>query len=362
MTTFFEAIVARRALILAAAFLLAVGGVINLFGVSIGAVPDISPKQVMILTQAKGLGPLEVERLVTFPIENAMAGIPKLKSIRSTSRFGISAVYVTFQDEIGVDAARALVAERLPVAEATMPPGMGKPEMGPMATGLGEVYQFELIGPGYSPLELYRILKWQVAPKLKLVTGVTGVNIYGGKLETYEVRVDADALRRYKIPLATLYDAVAANNETRGGAYIDHGEEQEVVRGIGLVDKLSDLANIVLATGPGGVPVKISDVAKVVKGYMPQLGAVTHDAKGQTVVGVVLMLYGDNPSTVVDAIERQVATIQASLPPGVAIRPYYERSGLVQRTIHTVEHNLVEGAVLVAVVLLFMLGNWRARR
>ena len=360
MTRFFGFIVARRGLILALAALLAIGGAINLSGLSIDAVPDISPKQVMILTEAKGLGPLEVERLVTFPVENAMAGVPDMKSIRSTSRFGISAVYITFKEAVSVENARAEVSERLTAAIATMPPGVGKPTMGPVATGLGEVYQFELRGPGYTQMELHRILEWQIAPKLKLVPGVTDVNIYGGQLETYEVRVAADALRRYKITLAQVFDAVANNNETRGGAYIDRDQEQEVVRGIGLVKKLENLGEIVLATGPGGVPVKVSDVGSVVRAPMVRLGAVSHDGVGETVVGVVLMLYGDNAADVVGAIKTAVTKIQASLPPGVAIRPYYDRSALVDRTIHTVEHNLLEGALLVGFVLLVMLGNWRA--
>ncbi len=360
MARFFAFIVARRELVLALAVLLAIGGTINLTGLSIDAVPDISPKQVMILTQAKGLGPLEVERLVTFPLENTMAGTPNVKSIRSTSRYGISAVYVTFQDGVPVETARALVAERLPAAIATMPPGVGTPNMGPVATGLGEVYQFELRGPGYTPMQLHRILEWQIAPKLKLVSGVTDVNIYGGQLETYEVRVLADSLRRYKITLAQVFDAVANNNETRGGAYIDRDQEQEVVRGIGLVSKIETLGEIVLATGPGGVPVKVSDVGTVVRAPMVRLGAVSHDGVGETVVGVVLMLYGDNASDVVGNIKTAVEKIQASLPPGVAIRPYYDRSALVDRTIKTVEHNLLQGACLVGFVLLVMLGNWRA--
>ena len=360
MKRFFALIVARRGLVLALATLLAIGGAVNLTGLSIDAVPDISPKQVMILTQAKGLGPLEVERLVTFPIENAMAGLPDMKSIRSTSRFGISAVYVTFKDSVTVENARAEVSERLPAAIATMPPGVGTPNMGPVATGLGEVYQFELRGPGYTPMQLHSILEWQIAPKLKLVPGVTDVNIYGGQLETYEIRVDADALRRYKITLSQVFDAVTNNNETRGGATIDRDQEQEVVRGIGLVNKLENLGAIVLATGPGGVPVKVSDVGAVVRAPMVRIGAVSHDGVGETVVGVVLMLYGDNASDVVTNIKGAVEKIQASLPPGVAIRPYYDRSTLVDRTIRTVEHNLLEGACLVGFVLLVMLGDWRA--
>ena len=171
----------RRGLVIGLAVLLAAGGLLNLRYLSIDAVPDISPKQVMILTQAKGLGPLEAERLVTFPIENAMAGVPGMTSIRSTSRFGLSAVYVTFRDDVDVDTARERVAERLRIVEATMLPGVGTPQMGPVATGLGEIYQFRVVGPGYTPMQLRRILQWQIAPRLKLVPGVTDVNIYGGQ-------------------------------------------------------------------------------------------------------------------------------------------------------------------------------------
>ena len=360
MRSFFTSVAARRGLVLALACLLAAGGVINLRGLSVDAVPDISPKQVMVLTQAKGLGPLEAERLVTFPIENAMAGIPDMTAIRSTSRFGLSAVYVTFRDGVDVNIARTLVAERLKTAEATMPPGVGTPQMGPVATGLGEVYQFQVVGPGYTPMQLRRILQWQIAPKLKLVPGVTDVNIYGGQLETFEVQIHADALRRYGLTLQQVFDAVATNNAARGGAYIDHDDEQQVVRGLGLVKDPEDLGAIVLATGPGGIPITISTVGAVVRAPMVRLGAVTHDGAGETVVGVALMLYGDNASDVVTAIKAEVDKLASQLPPGVAIRPYYDRSALVDRTIHTVEHNLLEGAILVVAVLLLTLGDIRA--
>ena len=360
MERFFRFVAGHRGLVLATALLLAVGGLYNLTGLSVDAVPDISPKQVMILTQANGLGPLEAERLVTFPIENAMAGTPGLKSIRSTSRFGLSAVYVTFEDGTDADQDRTFVSERIKAAVATMPPGIGQPQMGPVATGLGEVYQFEVVGPGYTPMALHRILQWQIAPQLKLVSGVTDVNIYGGDMETFEVQIDADALRRYGLTLQTVFDAVATNDATRGGAYIEHGDEQQIVRGIGLVKDLSDLGSIVLSTGPGGIPITIDTVGKVVRAPMVRLGAVTHDGEGETVVGVALMLYGQNASEVVANVKAEVAKLGPELPPGVAIRPYYDRSGLVDRTIHTVEHNLLEGAVLVVAVLLFTLGDIRA--
>ncbi|WP_010684166.1 efflux RND transporter permease subunit [Methylobacterium mesophilicum] len=360
MRSWFALLVRRRFLVLMIALAAAAGGVANLEGLSIDAVPDISPKQVMVLTLSPGLGPLEVERLVTFPVESAMAGAPGLSSVRSTSRAGVSAVYVTFDESIPVTAARAEVFQRLPQAKSLMPAGVGDPQMGPMATGLGEIYQFELRGPAYTPMQLKRILQWTIAPKLKLTPGIADVNIYGGQMPTDEVRVSAEALRRYGVTLAQVYTALAENNAARGGAYIEHNDQQETIRGLGLAKGPEDIANIVVATGPGGVPVTLGTLGTVQEAPKVRLGAVTHDAQGETVVGIALMRYGGNASAVVEEVKKTVADLRKQLPPGVEIVPYYDRSALVDRTIHTVEHNLLEGAVLVIVVLLLLLGNLRA--
>jgi cobalt-zinc-cadmium resistance protein CzcA len=360
MTRWFAALVRRRLLVLVIALAAAAGGVVNLGGVSIDAVPDISPKQVMILTLSPGLGPIEVERLITFPVENAMAGAPGIEGIRSTSRAGISAVYVTFHDSVSIREARDQAFQRLPLAKSMMPAGVGDPEMGPMATGLGEVYQFELRGPGTSPMELRRILQWTISPKLKLTPGVVDVNIYGGQMPTYEVQVSAEALRRYGVTLAQVYAALNDNNADGGGAYLEHNDQQETIRGLGLAKGPEDIGHIVVTTGPGGVPVLLSTLGKVVEAPKVRLGAVTHDAEGETVVGIALMQYGDNASAVVQGVKATIAGLKDQLPPGVEIVPYYDRSKLVDRTIHTVEHNLLEGAALVIVVLLLLLGNLRA--
>ena len=360
MKSWFALLIRRRFLVLMIALAAAAGGVANLEGLSIDAVPDISPKQVMILTLSPGLGPLEVERLVTFPVENAMAGAPGLSSVRSTSRAGVSAVYATFDESVAVTAARAEVFQRLPQAKSLMPAGVGDPQMGPMATGLGEIYQFELRGPAYTPMQLKRILQWTIAPKLKLTPGIADVNIYGGQMPTDEVRVSAEALRRYGVTLAQVYTALAENNAARGGAYIEHNDQQETIRGLGLAKSPEDIANIVVATGPGGVPVTLGNLGPVQEAPKVRLGAVTHDAQGETVVGIALMRYGENASAVVAEVKKTVADLREQLPPGVEIVPFYDRSALVDRTIHTVEHNLLEGAVLVIVVLLLLLGNLRA--
>jgi cobalt-zinc-cadmium resistance protein CzcA len=360
MNAWFALLIRRRWLVLILALAGAVGGIVNLEGLSIDAVPDVSPKQVMVLTLSPGLGPLEVERLVSFPVENAMAGARGLSGIRSTSRYGVSAVYVTFDDAMSITEARSQVFQRLPLAKTMMPAGVGDPEMGPMATGLGEIYQFEVRGPGYSPMALKRILQWTIAPKLKLTPGIADVNVYGGQMPTYEVRIAAESLHRYGVTMGQVYTALAENNAARGGAYIEHNDQQEVIRGLGLAKDTKDLANIVVTTGPGGVPVTVATLGEVVEAPKVRLGAVTHDAAGETVVGIAMMQQGENASAVVVAVKQAIEALRPQLPPGVEIVPYYDRSTLVARTIRTVEHNLMEGAVLVIVVLLLLLGNLRA--
>ena len=357
---FFAALVSRRWLVIVFALLVLVGGAINLRGLAIDAVPDISPKQVMVLTEARGLGALEVERLVTFPIEMQMTGLPLLKDVRSTSRFGLSAVYVTFEDAADPLTARAQVFERLKAATAMMPPGVGTPTEGPFSTGLGEVLEFELRGPGFTPMQLYQILQFRIVPQLRLVPGIAEVNIYGGELKTFEVQVDPSRMRAQGITMPQVFAAIDANNSSRGGAYIEHGDEQQIVRGLALVQNSADLAAIVLKTNPGGIPVTVGDVGQVVLAPQVRLGAVTHDGQGETIVGVAAMQFGLNASEVLPPLKAAMVEVQKTLPPGVEIHTFYDRSDLISRAISTVTHNLVEGALLVIGILLLMLGNVRA--
>ncbi len=361
MQRFFERLVARRWLVIVLALMLCAGGAWNLRQLAVDAVPDISPKQVMVLTEATGLGPLEVERLVTFPIETKMAGLPLLKDLRSTSRFGLSAVYVTFEDAADVQTARAQVFERLRQAQAMMPPGVGTPTEGPFATGLGEILEFELRGPGYTPMQLYQMLQWKVVPQLSIVPGIVGVNIYGGDLKTYEVQVSSDRLRAQGIALPDVFRAIEANNTAQGGAYIERGDEQQIVRGLALIGSEADIAAIMLKPAPpGGAPVRVGDVGEVRLAPKVRLGAVTRDAEGETVLGVADMQYGLNASEVLPALKAKIAEVGKTLPPGVEIHTFYDRTGLIKRAISTVEHNLGEGALLVVAVLLLMLGGLRA--
>ncbi len=360
MHRLYGGLIAWRGLVLVLALALVAAGWLNLRHLAVDAVPDISPKQVLILTEAANLGPLEVERLVTIPIETQMVGLPHLQDVRSTSRFGLAAVYVTFDDSADVQAARAQVFERLQLARQMMPPGVGQPQEGPFATGLGEILEFELRGPGYTPMQLYQMLQWQIVPYVRLAPGIANVDIYGGQLETFQITASPDRLREHGLSIPDLYAAVEANNAARGGAYIERGDEQEIVRGLALARTRQDIANIVLRASPAGTPVTVGDVAEVRMAPKARLGAVTHDGTGETIVGVAEMQYGLNSSEVLPALKARLAEIQQRLPPGVQIQTFYDRSELIQRAIRTVAHNLVEGALLVVGVLLLALGNLRA--
>ncbi len=339
---------------------LAVGlGIRSLQRLPIDAVPDITPNQVLILTRAPGLGPVEVERFITFPVETAMSGLPGIENIRSVSRFGLSSVTVFFKEDLDMYFCRRLVMERLPQAKEMIPPGFGSPEMGPITTGLGEIYQFEVRGDGYSPIELRSILEWDIAFKLRSVAGVVEVNTYGGELKTYEVQLDADKLTSYELSLQQVIEALERNNAAAGGAYIEHNQEQQVIRGEGLIESTTDLENIVVGASPGGVPVYVKNIANVAFAPRVRQGAVTRDGRGEVVTGVVMMLMGENSRVVAERVKQELSEIRRSLPAGVTIDPYYDRTDLVRNTIHTVSTNLIEGGVLVIAVLLFLLGNLR---
>jgi heavy metal efflux system protein len=339
---------------------LAVGiGIRSLQRLPIDAVPDITPNQVLILTRSPGLGPVEVERFITFPVETAMSGLPGIEDIRSVSRFGLSSVTVFFKEDMEMYFCRRLVMERLPQAKEMIPAGFGSPEMGPITSGLGEIYQFEVKGPGLSLMDLRSILDWDIAFKLRSVPGVVEVNTYGGELKTYEIQVDVDKLISYNLSLQTVIEAVQRNNFATGGAYIEHNQEQQVIRGEGLIESISDIETIVLGASEGGVPIYIKNIGTVAFAPRVRQGAVTRDGRGEVVTGVVMMLMGENSRVVAQRIREKLEEIKKSLPPGVTIDPYYDRTDLVQKTIHTVSKNLIEGGILVIAVLLLLLGNLR---
>lgn len=349
-------------LVLMMVLFLAGTGWFSLQKLPIDAVPDITNVQVQVLTAAPSLAPLEIERQITFPIEIAMSGLPGVGQVRSVSKFGLSAVTIVFDDAVDTYFARQLVLERLTQVRQQIPESIGTPEMGPISTGLGEIYQYEVRpgkGTARDPIALRTIQDWIVRRQLMGTTGVAEVNSYGGQKKQYQIRVDPARLQAYGLTLREILAAVIANNENVGGAYIEHSGEQFVLRGIGLAQTTKQIGNIVVKTGKEGVPIFVRDLATVDIGSEVRQGAVLADGKGEIVAGIVMMLKGENSRTVVDSVKERVSQIRKTLPPGIELVPFYDRSELVDRTIHTVESNLFEGALLVIVVLLVVLGNWR---
>lgn len=355
----FEFALGNRFLILIFAGLIIASGIYSMTILPIDAVPDVTPNQVQILTNAPGLGPVEVEKFITFPVETAMSGLPGIELIRSVSRFGLSAVTVYFEEDMDIYFCRHLVMERLPQAREAIPAGLGTPEMGPISTGLGEIYQFEVKGEGYSLMELRTILDWDIAFKLRSVPGVIEVNSYGGELQTYEVQLEASKLVSYDLAIGQIFEALEENNANAGGAYIEHAQEQYLIRGEGLVQTLQDIENIVVATRNDGTPILIRHLGQAQFAPMVRQGAVTRDGKGEAVTGIVMLLIGENGRVVVNRVKEKLEDIKKTLPEGVTIDPYYDRIELVRSTIKTVATNLTEGALLVIAVLLLLLGNLR---
>ena len=329
----------------------------------IDAVPDVTNVQVQILTTAPALGPLEVEQFITFPVESALSGVPRVEEVRSVSQFGLSAVTVVFEEGTDIYWARQMVGERLQLAKSNIPAGMGEPEMGPITTGLGEIYQFEVrAAPGRerSLMELRETLDWSIAYQLRSVPGVIEVNTFGGELKTYEVQLDPNKLLNYGIAINRVLDALRRNNANEGGGYLVHEQEQRVIRGEGLIASLEDVGNVVLDEREDGTPIYVRDVGDVRFAPLLRQGAVTRDGRGEGVVGIVMLLMGENARTVVDRVKRKIDEIRKTLPEGIEISPFYDRTELVAKTIHTVEKSLAEGGVLVILVLLFLLGSLKA--
>ncbi len=352
----------RFIVMLLAVVLLGVG-LVSAANLPLDAVPDLTNVQVQVLTTSPALGPVEVEQFITFPVENAMSGLPRVSEIRSISRFGLSAVTVAFEDGTDIYWARNLINERLQQARENIPAGMGDPQMGPIATGMSEIYQFEVRakpGHDYSLMDLRTILDWQIAFQLRSVPGVIEVNTFGGELKTYEVQVDPDRLLNFDISIGQVFRALEANNANAGGGYIAHGAEQRLIRGEGLVSSLDDIRNIVLDSRSDGTPIRISDVGEVTFAPMLRQGAVTRDGNREAVTGMVMMIMGGNSRQVVEDVKHKIAEIQPTLPEGVYIDTFYDRTELVEKTIHTIGENIGVGVLLVVLMLFFLLGDVRA--
>ena len=343
---------------------LVIWGIYSLTKLPIDAVPDITNNQVQVITQAPSLGAQEVEQFITAPIELAMANIPEVIEKRSISRSGISVITIVFEDETDIYWARQQVGAQLKEAEANIPKGLAAPTLAPITTGLGEIYQYVLhtkkgYEKKYSATDLRTLQDWVVRTQLAGTKGVAEVSGWGGYVKQYEIALDNDKLNSLNITIADIYKALENNNENTGGSYIEQQSNSYTIRGIGQVKSLADIERIVVKN-MASVPILIRDVATVQFGAATRYGAVTRDGEGEVVAGITLMLKGENFNEVIKHVKQRIIQIQKSLPEGVVIEPFIDRTELVGRSISTVQKNLVEGALIVIFVLLLLLGNWRA--
>ena len=337
---------------------LVAAGLSALYQTPIDAFPDLTNNQVTVITEAPGMAPVEVEQLVTFPIESSMMGLPYTAEVRSISKLGLSMVTIVFADSVDNYFARQLVNERLNEARGRIPAGL-EPALGPVATAFGEVYRYTLEGEGYSTMELKTLHDWEIKYQLQAVPGVADINTWGGHTRQYEIEVDPYRLHARGLTLRDVFERVRENNHNFGGGFVEHASEQYTVRGLGRIGSERDLGAIVLAAHQG-TAVYLRDVAEVKIGQMPRQGAVTRDGKGETVSGMVIMLRGQNSKTVIERVKQALDGIRRSLPEGVSIVPFYDQSVVIDGTIRTVRYNLLQGGALVVAILFLFLGNLRA--
>ena len=331
----------------------------------IDAVPDITDNQVQVITTVPSLGAPDVERLITFPIEQANSNIPGLKEIRSFSRFGLSLITIVFDDDVDVYWARQQVTERLKSAQEQIPKGLGSPELAPVTTGLGEIYQYVIRAKHgyetvYDATELRTIQDWVVRRQLLGVKGVADVSSFGGKLKQYEIAVDANKLKSYGITINDVFTALEKNNGNTGGAYIEKKSTVLYIRSEGLITNTADIKNIVVKNTANGTPLLMNDVAEVRIGSAIRYGALSYNDEGEAAGGVVLMLKGSNSNEVIKNVKERIIQIEKTLPKGVEIEPFLDRTKMVNSAISTVSKNLMEGALIVIFVLVLFLGNFRA--
>ncbi|HZT33248.1 MAG TPA: CusA/CzcA family heavy metal efflux RND transporter [Bryobacteraceae bacterium] len=331
-------------------------GLYAMLNIPMDAFPDLTSNQVVVITECPGMPPAEVEQLVTFPLETSLMGIPRTQGIRSISKLGLSIVTLTFDDSVYTYLARQLVNERVQEARSRLPEGL-EPTLGPVATAFGEVYQYTLEGDQYSAMQLKTLQEWQVKNQLRTVPGVNEINTWGGETKQYQIEVEPTRLQGYGLSLRDVYERVLENNANFGGGFIEHASEQYTVLGVGRAQNERDLEQVVLVSR-AGTPVMLRDVARVAVKPMPRQGAVLRDGKGETVSGMVIMLKGENGKRVIERVKARLASLR--LPPGVRLFSFYDQSQVIDRTIETVKHNLLEGGALVIVVLLLFLGNIKA--
>lgn len=339
-------------------------GIFSLTRIPIGAVPDITNNQVQVITTTRNLSTQDVEQFITYPIELEMANLPGVQEIRSVSKFGLSVVTIVFDDNMGTYLPRQLIAEKIKSASENIPEGFGSPSMGPITTGLGEIYQYVLdVKPGYedryTTTELRTIQDWIVKRQLSGIPGVVEVNTWGGYLKQYEVSGDPKKLIAMNITMAEVYDALEKNNSVAGGGYIEKNNEAFFIRGEGLVTSLEDIRNIVVKND-NGIPVYIKDIATVGFGSATRFGAITGNGEGEKVLGQIMMLKDGNSKEIIDAVKARVESIQKTLPEGIYINGFLERSELIGKTTFTVAENLILGSLIVIFIVVLLLGNLRS--
>ncbi|MFC0875095.1 CusA/CzcA family heavy metal efflux RND transporter [Saccharicrinis sp. FJH2] len=339
-------------------------GFYSILRIPVGAVPDITNNQVQVITTSGNLSTQEIEQFITAPVEMEMANLPGVEEIRSVSKFGISVVTVVFKENLGTYLPRQLIAEKIKSASANIPEAYGAPEMGPITTGLGEIYQYIVdVKPGYenkySPMELRTIQDWIIKRRLSGINGVVEINSWGGYLKQYEVAVEPSRLLSLNITLMDVFNALEKNNSISGGSYIEKTNQSYFIRGDGQVTSLEDIENIVVKNN-AGTPVLVKDLGKVHYGYANRFGAITANGKGETVLGQIMMLKNANSKEVINEVNSRVAEIQTNLPEGIFINPILERSELIAKTSFTVVENLVLGAIIVMLTVILLLGNIRS--
>ena len=339
-------------------------GIYSVFQISIGAVPDVTNNQVQVITTSRNLSTQDIEQFITYPVEIEMANLPGVKEIRSISKFGLSVVTIVFEDDLGTYLPRQLIAEKIKSASEKIPAGFGTPEMGPITTGLGEIYQYTLeVSPefknNYSVTDLRTIQDWVVKRQLSGIKGVVEINTWGGYLKQYEIAISSTSLKAINISMTKVFTALEKNNSIAGGAYIEKVNQSYFIRGEGKVKSLDDIENIVVKN-TNGLPVYIKNIAQVNFGHANRFGAITGNGEGEKVLGQVMMLKGGNSKQVITDVKKRVAEIQKSLPEGVYINGFLERSELVGKTTFTVAENLILGCLIVIFVVVLLLGNWRS--
>src|SRR3954452_5101452 len=346
----------NRWLVLSLLFGVAAAGVYTMLHLNIEGYPDLTNKQVVVTTEAPGLSPVEVEQLITFPLETSMLGMPKTQTVRSISKLGLSMITVVFDDSMDIYLARQLVNERLGQAQSRIPQGF-QPMLGPLATAFGEVYQYTLQGGKVSLMDRKTLQDWDVRYGIRIVPGISEVNSWGGLTKQYAIEIDPDSLRRYDLSVSQVVSRIAENNANFGGGFIAHNEEQYTIRGLGRAGSIADLGSIVVRS-KDGVAVTMRDIAKIEAKPLPRQGAVMHDGRGETVAGMVIIIRDSNSRNLIQAIKRRIASLK--LPSGVRVVSFYDQSEIIDATIATVKRNLIEAGILVVCVLLIFLGDWRA--